>query len=229
MTMPIISGVVLAGGRSSRMPNKALLPVSPGRVSIQTAISFCERAQHESLNTVAVVTAPDTPLLNALTVIENSSQLGIRLLQQAEPTGVVDAIRIAARDAEDHGASMLLVTFCDNVYMDDVELLSTEPHVSTRWSNNPQLDYWSGLSSLWCHRGEFDDDLECPVLLGHYLLPISLVSTVSPHVKSSIDFLNALSLPPLQYSTNVWDIGTPQAYARYLKDAALRLGVDEAV
>ena len=204
--MSSISGIMLAGGAASRMPNKALLPIASNRIVIESGIEFLSSKCEETV----VVVSPNSPIPDVLKMRGYNPWY----VQQSVPLGVVSAIQCGAQRCVH---DLCLIVFCDNVYSEVTQNLVAEPHASLRWSSDPShLDTYSELGRKWVRRSIEHDDLEQPSLLGWYLLDRSQILSADQR-QSSVDFLNELNVKPKFYPDAVYDIGTPETYSHYLK------------
>lgn len=199
----MIHGVMLAAGGSTRLPNKALLPIKNGKPCIVSGLELLER----SCQRVHVVTSPPSCIPS---VIEGMSEYGMLdslgnydVVYQERALGVVDALRCLRFGLDD----IVVVTFCDNVF-DDHEVVPLRPLL-------PYASVRKVEGALDGHDGErWVDRSSKPEwkLAGWFVLRqvhIDIGGT------TSVDFLNRIEAKPVAMPYEWHDIGTMDAYKEY--------------
>ena len=197
----MIQPIILAGGQATRLPNKPLLPITGGRLSIESAMEYAKTFCPGFL-----------PIL-----VDNSAEIISRVLTlrgwdfhlciQPKPQGVPDAIY---RGLDFASGTMLLILFCDNIY-DHFDEPPSRPGVSTLMRTSNVLDGCDG--SQWLTH----PDGSMLRIAGFYVLTREQASQGVPD-ESSVEFLNRIGVRPivLPQDTAWWDIGTPVSYTEYL-------------
>lgn len=203
-----MTGIVLAGGLASRMPNKALLPLKDGEgIVIDRPLKMLVEAGCQDL---IVVIGPDSPIPYVL----RRDWPGIVYVVQEEANGVPKAAALAAKYAGSQAP--IILTFCDNVFH-NVKINTTKRHASCMHTlNDSGLDGWNHDTNKWVQRPLSNGDW--PFLgwvLGHrldFLAGCAYTNTV--------EWLNVIRMQPLIYTeSKCWDIGTPAGYLAYLKES----------
>lgn len=110
-------GVILAGGKATRLPNKPLLPMHNGRPLICSSVDYLVGQGSQS---ILVLDAPDSIIVHVLIGLYPSIRFH-RLVDGFK--GIPAALALAARSL---GAEFtkLFVVCCDNIYPDN-EYLTT--------------------------------------------------------------------------------------------------------
>lgn len=200
------TGVVLAAGEATRMPNKLLLPLVGGDIVVESAIAFAKK----HCDRVAVVTGI-SPLLRV--VLEHKGH-DLEFVVQPLPLGVLDAISRASPLVSDDA----LVVFGDNYYPDDFPVTGVTSRASTVLVREPnQLDWYDSQIPQWRRR----DDLRrgkkgdwC--FAGWMSLTRRQCETAGAH-DDVVDFMNEEGVKPYEVRADVaWtDLGTPKTYEEY--------------
>lgn len=202
------TGIVLAAGEATRLPNKPLLPIEHRQIVIESALFFCDDHCDETL----VVVNTDG-IIEQLLIRRGWQDL--TFIVQPKAYGVCDAFaRAACCAAHDH----IMVTFGDNVY--PVEKISMPvTGASVRKSNNPELDEcMSHLvkdQTTWVKRGSTTVDPW--KLLGWVQLP-KKVAVLGEVDQTLIEFLNDHSIQGIWSDKTCHDVGTVVSYLEYLTD-----------
>lgn len=218
------TGVILAAGEATRMPNKCLLPLSRGEtnswVIMDSARLFVERSllrmKSDETEKLLVVTPRSTLNLWAL----RSTQFNTwRYVNQPRGRGVVDAVMRAAMTARE---GMLLVAFGDNVYPSSEVCESLHaPGATVRsvdqtkypWAK--ELDAYMTYEKKWVGRPGPAKSLS---LAGWAVFHVEYLMNLEEEPKTLVDLLNTLNIQPREYSANGWcDCGTEEGYMTYLE------------
>lgn len=212
MTQKIPFGIVLAAGEATRMPNKLLLPDLMGGIVLQSAVRFCEAR----CDTVIIVVPPSSTIMCVLKALGHNGLLDI---VQPEPKGVVEALQrcgTLTREKE------VLITFGDNLYdpRERVESYGASYRTFDKLRDSvasfAQLDVFNRRLQKWQYREESVVDF--PDRFGGwiYLRPTDLQrldATMHTH-----QLLNSYASPlkPGLREAFWMDVGTPEAYDRYV-------------
>ncbi len=211
-------GVILAAGKATRLPNKALLPIADGKIAIESAIAFCNRVAQTTL----VVVDPARIIEE---VLRRRGHRNLKFVVQPEPFGVTDAIARGAAAAENR--ELILVTFCDNVYDPEENVSAISNYASVRSVDSPQLDQWSQGKKKWIPRLTNDDEDDGnwnrgeigqnPKFAGWMILQHSVAELGVPE-ENVLSFMNRHNVKPKEANHKLrwWDIGTVQSYKQYL-------------
>jgi len=204
------TGIVLAGGEATRLPNKPLLPLVSGKPAITSSIDLCLRS---GAKTTVVVVPPQSVIPM---VLKSHGYDNLIYALQRVPVGVVNAIRLGIEAVS--GVDRFIVSFCDNVFPDDevVPDLAADAYASIREQPGAQaihLDRF--LAGIWVDRK--NPHLEAQCLAGWYVLPrrwpMEATSTLS-----SVEFLNTMKAQGVVMPKDGWyDIGTVDSYYAYWK------------
>ena len=197
-----MKGIVLAGGKATRLPNKPLLPMHNGKPVITSGIDFL---WHNGVREITVVVPPRSPIKHVLRMWYDRH---IDYVVQWEPLGVPQAIAIGAQDEP------VLVVFCDNVYS---LVRSTIPDLTghTVMTVDDPIKA-RDLSKYDGERSAFVHEAASTICLAGFMVVQPDALAVAHHFKDNITFLNAVGAVPFTWSDDEWwDLGTADAYRRY--------------
>lgn len=204
-------GVVLAGGLASRLPNKALLPIHNG-VAIESSLNFLRRSP---IKDICVVTPINRVIRKVLQLRLHNN---LMFVEQADPTGVVDAMYHAVEIVT---ADRYVFTFCDNIY-DGCERYV--PYVEGSFATVRMLgaDQARGLDKYNTSNGMWRDrSIISPMCLAGYLSITRKDMLKAIGGQSLVDFLNAIEAAPVNVEGYTWhDIGTNASYLEYLDEVS---------
>lgn len=223
-------GIVLAGGESSRMPNKLLLPTfhsksETERLVVQSAIELCRTVCCMSI--VVVTRGADDPT-NVVLEKLYSGDKKIRVVHCSGGLGLA-----VAEAAKGFPSDMqCLVTFGDNVYAspqepeachralsDGIRLAAVREHVPSL-AMHASLDWWDDTLKCWQPRQLHGDE----TYHSHADYPFSGWVVTSASVlkrwpgKDAVHFFRDESFKPFMAGSSLWyDVGTLAGYETYLR------------
>lgn len=196
--MSSLLGVILAGGKAERLPNKLLLPT---RSSIPVILNSIQFLIYNGVSRIRVVSNRQDLVWNYLMGIGIKN---VELIDDGKK-GIVDAICLAAEGEK-------VVILCgDNVYpMVKVEMEKKIYAVCVR-SDNKQLDGWDEENHIWVSRSKNP-----------------LLKLASPWVVESADLdprhdilknFNRMQVMPCVHPafSNWRDLGTIDQYRKYIE------------
>lgn len=193
------AGLMLAAGESSRLPNKALLPLRNQKPVITSGIDMLLRS---GCHVIVVVLSPESLLSRILRALYPQHNFIFRY--QDVPTGVGGALAAAKEACAPFDD--VVVTFCDNVFDEREAARGTAPCASVRRISGRELD--GHLQGMWLHR----DQNPLQKLAGWYILNPDHLDTT---IMDSIDFLNSIQASAVNMDYPWYDIGTLDAYQEY--------------
>lgn len=200
-------GIVLAAGKASRLPNKALLPINDTMISIESAVQFCRRNHCEKI----AVVVNSTGVIDA--VMNSRGHHDLIYIVQPELYGVPDAISRGSIIADSPGSC--LITYCDNIYCESEEVSTAYMmHASVRKSDNDDLDVYHRITK-WTNRKE-NKDPNSLKFLGWILLSKSVAGSGTVSM-STLDLLNDNGVKPKIMNYMCYDIGTVDSYLNYIE------------
>ena len=197
------TGVILAGGEASRMPNKILLPVECG-VLFESALKFLRRSECDP-----IVIVQNKLRWPELYLKSRHRDEGIQFVVQPEPEGVCDAINRAAPLVSDYAC----ITFADNLYpWDHIHNYTGENYATyMNLKDHPkavkaQLDRYP-----WEQRKLDDHDT---FFAGYMHLSRRTMEDVSGNL---MDAFNRFKIKGQKVNDiGWWDLGTVENYQSYL-------------
>ena len=191
-------GIMLAAGKATRLPNKALLPVKDG-IAIESGLRFLTR----NCDDVVVVESPNMVISNVL----DMRGWDFDSIIQAEPTGPQNAIQDVVDCLE---YPRYLVAFCDNIYTEnEFHNVDVGNYASVRECDNDELDGYE--DGQWISR-ENNPGLK----FGGWLCFESW-GTGGHMGNSMLGCMNANGFQPVIRHEPWWDIGTIKSYKEYLR------------
>ncbi len=203
------TGIILAAGDATRLPNKPLLPLRNCQPVITSGIHLLRRS---GCGRVVVVVPNESPLQAILSVFPGTT--GLTFVEQFTANGVADALRTVLPHVglDDE----LIVTFCDNVFTDEevvpespveqgpfAAVRRLEPRIAYH------LDKW--VDNEWVYRSVTGVDA---CLAGWYRIFGHNLQEATPD-RNGIEFLNAIGADAHFVDLPWWDIGTPAMYKEY--------------
>jgi hypothetical protein len=202
-------GIVLAGGKATRLPNKPLLPLKTGRPVITSGLDLFVRSQ---ILRCIVVVPPDSVLVDIVPSLGLPIDLAFAV--QEEPDGVPHAISCSGQlmQQDERG----VVVCCDNVFPDgDVvpDVLPQHPEQQVRDCPPWKAMHLSRYDGQWSERGIYG---KC--VAGW--LTVSMAEALrgaEPDIRGNMcRYLEAIEArPQAAQAEGWWDIGIAGAYARY--------------
>lgn len=192
------NGLVLAAGKSTRLSNKALMPMRNGRPVICSAIDFL--LNNDCYN-VEVIVSPKSMIQAAIRHLYPNLIWTV----QSEPKGVVHAIQCAYKRP-----GSWLITFCDNIYPKGEKVpKSALNRASTRVIDSIELDGFD--LTKWVDR----EKRPVAKLAGWVHLPYVHATIRGDRL---IDMLNNFFVESMPMDDRGWhDIGTYPSYMEYLQ------------
>ncbi len=201
-------GVLLAGGRATRLPNKVLLPTRSGPMAIQAL----EHMKAAGCTKLVVLDQPcsllgdvlaDHPLEHT-TVIDNFSGINNALSNIADmfPTNLRYAV------------------FCaDNVYPKNEQAAAKNDTGNyaivrpIREDLAQGLDFWAG--DHWAERKARSTQIGALSLTTPWVFSYANLKLAAEY-KSIIEFFNECEVRPIMRGAKGWaDLGTPESFAHY--------------
>jgi NDP-sugar pyrophosphorylase family protein len=213
-------GIVLAGGESTRLPMKALAPISASKLAVESSIDFLNRSGCDVLRRIVIVSPYNNTVISHVL-----KQRGHKYNYINQSRGVSTATGAMLEAWRQYPADEYLITFCDNIYPDSWTVgpsHSSRAEISALYSPNPQLDR-VGSDDKIRRRGTGFDHM--PAFAGYALLSSLFISKVANEVNGKTPFIDLLNMfdllvRPMQHKG--WhDIGTPESYFTYLKEILL--------
>lgn len=193
-------GIMLAGGSATRLPNKPLLPTKDGYPVCLSGLDYLKRC---GVSHSIVVVPPDSPLVDAIEHFRPGQNF--TFVYQPDATGVGHALNMAFGEAR----KKAVVVVGDNVYPEDEQLKSVEPHLAIRrvpaW-RRPHLVSCNGQGEL--SRSPGDRPMPFSLTTPWVLAPRT---DWSPEVWRDFKGIRQEEYPEEGW----WDIGTPSLYAAY--------------
>lgn len=196
-------GIMLAAGESSRLPNKALLPLrGPHGIVIESGLGFLARSE---CHRISVVTRGDS-LLPKVLRHRGWCTLGYATAER----GIANAILAARKEGED-----ALITFCDNVFSDGELLMPMSRPTSAsirRIPDSPHLDKYNSETGCWVDRRA--NMQWC--FAGWCFLSASVKNATIEKASTFVHLLNLTQAYGEIVEREWWDVGTPESYTEYL-------------
>lgn len=206
----MLHGIMLAAGESTRLPNKALLPIAGGMPCIMSGLGLLKRSGAQR---ITIVISPDSCIPQVLKGLYDDS---LEYVVQPKALGVPDALSQLKGISDD---DTLMVTFCDNVFVEEECIpwgICPSAAVREMSPSNHQLDGWTKVNKCWVLRTYYT-----PLkLAGWYVIKGEhLLMVESP--ESSIVFLNSIEAEAMFINHPWWDIGTMNSYKEYWREHSL--------
>jgi hypothetical protein len=215
------TGIVMAGGTASRMPNKLLLSTGLGSPVIDHAIRLSTGLLDR---TVVVVREGEIPHLWVRKRWREAIAAKKLVIQVQRSEGLMGGLCDALKDlprgpiGEHENIAML---FADNYYRDRNRwtsilrcMLETKvPHASVKMLKNDSLDFYNGL--VWDERQERTGKT-MPSLAGLVTWPRGQKTFLDQTQEHGlVGMLNRMCAFPWNVASDVewWDLGTTEGYA----------------
>lgn len=208
-------GLVLAGGLSTRLANKVLLPIEQRKLCIESALQFCK---DNSCHRTVVVVQPNT----ILPLVLNRLGWDAKFVVQQEARGVIDAIITGTRNSIETSPCEYLIAFGDNVYAHDERVPFS--NVAHAYASVRRIKDTHGRFTKYCPESKawYEPHLYSPLsFCGWILLPKNMVVHFGPSMEMHKFLQHNDVLPYISQSSSWYDIGTPEAYAEYVCTVSL--------
>jgi GTP:adenosylcobinamide-phosphate guanylyltransferase len=207
-----VTGIVLAGGMASRMPNKALLPIDEKNIVVESSAVL---AMNAGCKRVVLVVGPSSPIPLVMS-LRGWNADWVTCVTQPDPKGVPDAICHAVAAVDD---SLYFISFCDCVFAKQSVNLEIGPHASCMPSSNVQLDFFRRSENKWMSREHRSADVTNDIPFLGWVIATREQCLVAAGCRSTVLWLNEAKVKPALYTNQgVWDVGTPEGYLQYLKE-----------
>lgn len=214
-------GVVLAGGRASRLPNKALLPIYGGFPMICSGITYL---LDNNVRKIVVMEPPDGSILRWL-VPHIFNKIPATMFQFATDyyDGVVGGIQCAAPFASE-GEPVMYVC-CDNIYPTKEQNLDPSWVTDTAIVRSVPSGWYDHLDRYevsitgggeWKHRTNIvDENANVYALTTPWVLSYKTVKEAYKY-DALIDFFNGEKITPVVLPKQDWqDLGTVESYTDF--------------
>lgn len=199
-------GIVLAAGKSERLPNKVLLPSLSGRPVIDSAIEYCRT--HADGYCVVHNGGPIASYLGSTACHARN-----RLIFQEEPRGVISSIQAGVKSLRLVMSDVkFLVTFGDNIYSIDEEPRLGCASIRDGRKLGPSSHQLDGWYNGWVDR----EKGATWKFAGWLYLPIQQMQVVLSR-DSLIQGMNAMNVTAFPCTSEWHDVGTPEAYEHYMR------------
>jgi len=206
-----VAHVILAGGHSSRLPNKLLLPTLDCDCVLSMVIA--KSIIYSGGNNHLFLVLPSSPNgIDPVTSYIRAVHSDLNRIFQQEPLGVCNALEPLATFKFDE----FIIFFGDNIY-DTLEMPPELGHASVREVKAPnadELDGWDDLNYKWVSM-----DLQPTWKLAGFIHVSHKQLEIIAAAKDLIEGLNEAEVMPSYVGDNFewYDIGTPEAYCHYLQ------------
>lgn len=181
------SGVILAGGAATRLPNKPLLPRREGGCVIDSSVEYL---LHQGIKDITVIVPPNSVITDYLMARYDH----LNFIEQPNATGVEDALNLTS------GSRMICVA--DNIYPKEEPW--TEEGVVVRPVPAWRARHLATLLNGRYQRGRYESGL---ALTTPWMLPDMRFTNLLPQLQKLMVLEGRRE--------GWWDIGTPEAYAAY--------------
>lgn len=211
-------GAILCGGKSTRLPNKPLLPYLHGenkilRPLIHSSVDYLRRM---GIDEVILLDQADSIIAPVLT----TAYPEIAFYKVVDDfRGVPGALCQMAHSVQTENV-MFVVLCCDNVYPEEFIKLTEEARAVVREvpkEDAVHLSRWHSPGSSpgqWITRD--DPGYSLLALTTPWFLPRNMLQFVSQSFSDITQFFNEFQVPPLKKATSDWhDLGTEDTYLRY--------------
>jgi NDP-sugar pyrophosphorylase family protein len=213
-----VKGIILAGGKATRLPNKPILPIRHNMLAVESSINLYHRS---GIHDIYIVVPPNHVLPQ---ILSHRHGYTFKYVYQPRPDGVPGAIMAVL--AQFPSITSFFVSCCDNVYHDEefidvhnIEIQKTTvPLIVTRNcspADMHRLSGWDEASQQWQHPAT---NVQCFAGWTYYPSASAFTQAYAQLQDSGscIELINALKAKPFHLDQTWWyDIGTVQAYREY--------------
>jgi len=203
-------GVMLAGGKATRLPNKPLLPTRHN--GLPMAVNAARQLLDNGMRHIVVVRNPKDKALEHV-LLNYFGACGPMTLVDDDYAGVTGAI---AKGCAKINEDLYAVFCCDNIYPDEkypAERGAYVRHLAP--DRQKDLDLFDTFSKEYCPRGGIlPNNWKFKALTTPWIIDSHDAQSADAYT-NVLDWLNSIRLPARHGAPGWDDLGTPQAYEDY--------------